>query len=281
MGDTLTIREQTKMKPFLAIPALGGLRLFGRASREEQAVNELIPKLADAKVENRNEAQMALQDIASNASKPGHSAAREALGKILAAKAADRSVPQPARAWIVRQLEYMGGPEAVKALAKVMNGKDAELRECARRALEKNPAPAATASLRAALGHASDPTWKIGLMNSLGRRADAESVKLIAKGLGDAKTAPAAALALGNIASPAAVEVLSGSLNKTPEAGEALINAAQRLAAKGDAAGAKAIYQKVAGEAKSKSLRAAAESGLNPPGASPKAKGKKKAKKKR
>jgi len=250
------------MKRSLAISALGGMALAAGGAGEEQAVNELIPKLADAKVESRYAAQMALQDIASNASKPGNEAARATLGKILAAKAADPSVPQPARVWIVRQLEYMGGEEAVGALDKVMNGGDAELRECARRALEKNPAPGATASLRAALGKASDATWKIGLINSLGQRADGGSVKSIAKGLDDAKTAPAAALALGKIGDSAAVEALWGAFGKIPEAGEALIVAANQLAAKGDAAAAKAIYQRIAEQTKSKSLRAAAEFGL-------------------
>lgn len=242
--------------------------IFGKGTAAEtKAVNELIPKLADPKVENRYVAQMELQDMASNASKPGNAAARKRLARVLATKASDEKVPQPARVWIVRQLELMGGAEAVPALTKVMNGKDAELRECARRALEKDPAPAATAGLRAALATADDATWRIGLMNSLGERGDAKSVALIAKGLGDAKTAPAAALALGQIADAAAVEALWGNLNKTAEAGEALINAANKMAAKRNVAGARAIYQRLSEQAKSKSLKAAAESGLKAAGA--------------
>jgi len=254
------------MEQYFAIAAFGGLFGGGGAAAKTKAVNELIPKLADSKVESRYSAQMALQDMASEAAKPGKGAARKALGKVLAAKATDPSVPQPARVWIVRQLEYMGGAEAVNALTQVMKGEDAELRECARRALEKNPAPAATASLRAALEKADDATRRIGLMNSLGQRTDGKSVKLIAAGLGDAKTAPAAALALGNIGNPAAVEALWGALGKTAEAGEALLNAANRLQAKGDKAGAKAIYQRLAGQTKSKSQRAAAEFGLKKSG---------------
>jgi hypothetical protein len=261
------------MKRYFATATLGATALAAPAATQRPdreggleggpvaAVNELIPKLAVEKVEDRYDAQMALQDIASNSSKPGNAAAREALGKVLAAKAADAATPQPARVWIVRQLEYMGGPESVEALANVMNGEDAELRECARRALEKNPAPAATASLRAALEKASDATWKIGFTNSLGERGDAQSVALIARGLADAKTAPAAALALGKIANAAAVEALWAGLNKFPEAAEALINAANRMKAQ-NAAAAKAIYQRVAQETKSKSVRAAAEFGL-------------------
>jgi hypothetical protein len=108
-------------------------------------------------------------------------------------------------------------------------------------------------------------------------------VKLIAAGLGDAKTAPAAALALGNIANAPAVEALWGALNRTPEAGEALIVVANQMKAKGDAAAATVIYERVAKEAKSKSLQAAAESGLKAPEAAQtpaKKKGRKKAEKK-
>jgi len=253
------------MKRYFVTAAVGATAMAAQAAGEEAAVSELIPKLADEKVENRYEAQMALQDLASKASTPGNAAAREALGSVLAAKAADAGAPQPARVWIVRQLEYMGGPEAVEALTALMSGEDAELRECARRALEKNPAPAATTSLRDALAKASDPTWRIGLMNSLGQRGDAEAAPLIIKGLDDPKTAPAAALALGQIVNRAAADALFARINDLPEAGEALINLANRLQARGIGA-AKKVYARIAQEAKSKSVRAAAEFGLTQAG---------------
>ncbi|MCX8038214.1 MAG: HEAT repeat domain-containing protein [Candidatus Sumerlaeia bacterium] len=238
-------------------------KVFGSPSvAERQAVEALIPKLADPEVKNRYAAQMELQDLASDASKPGNSRKRKTLGKVLAAKAADAKVPQPARVWIVRQLEYMGGDEAVPALAKLLGDKDAELAECARRALEKNPASSATAALRKALGKATDPVMKIGLINSLGERGDTKSVALFAKELGSPKTGPTAALALGKVANSAAVEALWPVLNKFPEAGEALINAAAALKAKGNAEAARAIYERLAKEAKSPAVRGAAETGL-------------------
>jgi hypothetical protein len=87
---------------------------------------------------------------------------------------------------------------------------------------------------------------------------------------------------LGNIADSAAVEALWGALNKTPEAGEALIVSADKTQARGEAAAARAIYQRLADQAKSKSVRAAAEFNLKPTGAAKpvKKKGKKKAQKK-
>ena len=249
------------MKRYAAVAALGGMALAARGAEIDQAVEELIPKLADPEVGNRYDAQMALQDIASKASTPGHEAERRAMGILLAAKATDPSVPQPARVWIVRQLQYMGRAEAVKALGELLNDEDAELRECARRALEENPARTARGQLRTALRKANDPNWKIGLINSLGMRGDARSVKLIAGALDDSKTACAAALALGKIANGAAVEALWTAFNKTPEAGEALIVAAMKMEAD-DKAAAKKIYERIAGEADSKYQKKAAQTGL-------------------
>lgn len=250
------------MKRYAAITALGGLALAAHGADAEQAVDELIPKMADEDVPKRYDAQMALQDIASEASTPGNEKARKELGEILAKKAGDTTVPQPARVWIVRQLEYMGRDEAVRALAKVMADKsDQELSECARRALEKNPAEAATRSLRNALEKETDTRMKIGLINSLAERGDARSIKLIVKGLSDPATASAAAVALGHLGTGAAVEALWPQLNKDPVAGDALINAANKIA-KENPGDAKKIYERIAKEAKSKSLQTAAKAGL-------------------
>jgi len=190
---------------FLTCCSLG---LAGRAADFSQAVNDLIPRLAGSDVGARYAAQMELQELAANSSRPGRGADRVALSRVLAEKVADASVPQPARVWMVRQLEYMGGAEAIDALTIVMNGNDVELRECARRALEKNPNRSAIAKLRSALEAAQDTPWKIGLIHSLGQRADARSVDLIAKHLNDNATATAAALALGRIATLPAVDAL-------------------------------------------------------------------------
>ena len=226
------------------------------------AVTALIPRLADADVGSRYAAQMELQDLASQSSKPGNAAEREALGKVLAAKAADAAVPQPARVWIVRQLEYMGGAEAVATLTKLMSGDDAELREVARRALEKNPAPAATDSLRAELAKATDARWKTGLINALGWRGDTASVSLIAKQLGDAEVGTVAALSLGRIGDAASLQALWSVFGKNAAAGDGLLIAANALLAKGNAAGAKAIAEKLYAQAAYPSLKAAALSAL-------------------
>ena len=250
------------MKTLLSLLAAGlTFAASAFAANDQQAISDLIPRLADPVVGNRYAAEMELQALAADASKPGNEAQRLAFGTALAAKAADASVPQPARVWIVRQLQYMGGAEAVDALTQLLNGSDAQLREDARRALEKNPAPAASASLRAALAKGGDAAWIVGCINSLGERRDTAAVSLIAKQLADSPTATAAAWALGRIASPDAVTALWQMFPAVPPIGDALICAADRLAATGDKPAASAIFQKLYAQAKAVPLRAAALSG--------------------
>lgn len=224
------------------------LALFTFAARAlagvEQTVNDLIPKLASPTVAERFAPQMELQALAANAARPGAESERAALATLLAAKVSDSTIPQPARVWMVRQLEYIGAQEAVAALTGLLGGPDAELQECARRALERNPAPDATKSLREALAKAEPGVFKIGLIQSLGQRADAEAAPLITACLANPQTAPAALLALGQIANEAAVkELLAAFEKKVPGAGEALITAAGRLMARGDREGASTIYK--------------------------------------
>jgi len=237
----------------------------------EQTVNDLIHRLAATKVEDSYSAQMELQHLAANAARPGAEAERAELATILAAKATDAAAPQSARVWIVRQLEYIGAAESVGALTTLLKDQNAELKECARRALEKNSAPAATDSLRAALAQGGDTSWRIWLIQSLGERGDTESVSLIAPSLSQPESAFAAASALGKIASEQAVKELWGAFDKkTVGAADALMIAANRLAAKGESQGGTAIFTKLFATPGNAPLRAAALVGLakaNPEGA--------------
>lgn len=234
------------IKRFLTSLVLTGFVVANYGADPQQAVNDLIPKLAVEKVADRYAAQMELQALASQSSRPGQEAERAALAKILAAKVTDVSVPQPARVWMVRQLEYMAKGEAVAALTQLMDGADAELRECARRALEKNPDPAALASLRGALGKSGDAAWKTGLINALGERRDPSAVPLIAPYTGRADTLAPAIMALGKIADKTAVDELWRLFPGQPVlVAQALTEAANRLVGDRQTAPAKAVYQKL------------------------------------
>ena len=231
-----------KFKAVVAILSLCAATLAAFAGAE-QTVNELLPRLAAAKVEDRYGAQMDLQNLALNAARPGAEAERAELAGILAAKATDPAVPQPACVWVVRQLEYIGAAESVAALTTLLSGQNAELKECARRALEKNPSPAATESLRAALKQGGETVWIIGLLQSLGERRDAAAVELIKPHLGSKETAPAASSALGKIADSNAVAALWEAYDRSiTGAADGLVMAGNRLLSAGDKAAAKDVF---------------------------------------
>ena len=234
-----------KFKAVLATLSLCAAALAAFAGAE-QTVNDLLPRHAAAKVEDRYSAQIELQNLALNAARPGAEAERAELAGILAAKATDSAVPQPACVWIVRQLEHIGAAESVAALTTLLNRQDAELKECARRALEKNPAPAATETLRAALKQGGETAWKIGLIQSLGERRDTAVVELIKPFLGSKETALAASSALGKIADPKAVAALWEAFETGISGGaDGLVAAGKRLLSVGDKAAAKDLFNRL------------------------------------
>jgi HEAT repeat protein len=232
-------------KTLLSTLSLFALALTAFAGAE-QTVNDLVPKLAADTVRDRYSAQMELQNVALSAARPGTEAERAELATILAAKAADATVPQPARVWVVRQLEYIGAVESVTALTSLLNGQDEELKECARRALEKNPTPAATEVLRAALKQGREPAWKIGLLQSLGERRDSGAIELIKLQLSSKETTLAASSALAKIADPQALAALWGAYDEgIAGAADALVAAGNRLVSAGDKVAAKDLFNRL------------------------------------
>jgi len=232
-------------KTLLSTLSLFALALAAFAGAE-QTVNDLLPRLAADTVRDRYSAQMELQNLALSAARPDAEAERAELATILAAKAADSTVPQPARVWVVRQLEYIGAAESVTALTSLLNGQDGELKECARRALEKNPAPAATEALRTALKQGGEPAWKIGLLQSLEERRDSGSVELIKLQLSSKETTLAASSALAKIADPQAVAALWGAYDEgIAGAADALVAAGNRLVSAGDKVAAKDLFNRL------------------------------------
>ena len=227
----------------------------------ESSVNDLIPRLAAANVTERYGAWMELQDMASKSSRPGAESEREELDKVLADKVGDEDVPQPARMWMIRQLEYIGGDDSVNALTETMRGSDAELRECARRALEKNRSTRATTSLRTALVEGGDASWEIGLINALGQRRDPKAVAAIAARLGKAEISATATRALGRIGTPEAMEALWKSIQAKDAADALIVAANERLAAK-EVSGAKAIFERLYAAERPITVRVAALFGL-------------------
>lgn len=174
-------------------------------------------------------------------------------------------VPYAAKDSICRMLRTFGSAATVPVLATLLV--DERLSHMARYALERIPAPEAGRAMLDALPKASGKT-KIGIIASLGVRAEAQTVPGLASLLADrdAAVARSAALALGEHGTrDAAKALLAGTRN--PEAlscvADALLACAENLAAAGEKEVATAIYQKLASGGFSASANSAAKHGLD------------------
>ncbi|MCC7492458.1 MAG: HEAT repeat domain-containing protein [Fimbriimonadaceae bacterium] len=166
-----------------------------------------------------------------------------------------------ARSAACRLLWMAGGEACVPAVAKLLG--DPQLSDPARFALERNPSAAAGAALLAALGSTTGGV-RVGVINSLGDRREPTSVGALGKLLAnpDVATAQAAVTALGQIGTPAAVAALRGVAAKDLVTGQALVAAADGLAAAGRAADAGAVLRLAVDATYPSVVRAAAVRGL-------------------
>jgi len=192
----------------------------------------------------------------------GDDAAREALeGRLAEVLAGD--APQAAKDYVCRQLSLIGTAKCVPAVAALLG--DEKLSHMARFALERIPDAAAVAAMRDALPNVSGKV-KIGVINSLGVRRDAESVSALAGllGDGDVQIAAAAAGAIGAIGNGDAAKALAGF--DAPEAlvlavADAQLACAEQLLADGKKLDAVKIYTALSKPEMPKHIRVAATRG--------------------
>lgn len=159
-------------------------------------------------------------------------------------------VSQAAKDQICRQLSLVGSAECVPAVTELLP--DEKLSHMARYVLERIPAPEASKALREALGKTKG-VQKVGVINSLGVKGDAEATPLLVALLddNDPQIAGAAAAALGAIGNSEAAKALAGFQAKAPAtlklaAADAYLACAEQLLAAGKKAEALAIYKELA-----------------------------------
>ena len=171
--------------------------------------------------------------------------------------------PRAAKDAVCRALKTIGTAASVPALAPLLA--DEKLSHMARYALERIPAPEAGQALRDALPKVP-AKLKIGIIASLGVRADAASTAPLQALLADsdAAVASAAAHALGDIGSLEATKAL---VTAKPSPGtkaalaDASMDGAEDLLASGNKAAAKATYEKLLASTPSKQVLLAATRG--------------------
>jgi len=176
----------------------------------KQQLENWLPGMSAEKIQYRRQSQQALQEALIKLGAPGREAELAAACKAVAEKIG-RETAKPARIWMLRQLEFNGGPECVAAVAVLLRDEDPQIRDCARRALQNNPAPEANARLLEGLNTAVDDVQRIAIINALGSLADPSSAATMAKLLAhdDPAVAAAAAKALGKIGGPQAAAALA------------------------------------------------------------------------
>jgi HEAT repeat protein len=195
----------------------------------------------------------------------GDAAARKTLETRLVA-ALKTDAPRAAKDVACRHLSLIGSADAVPALADLLTNK--ELSQMGRYALERIPDPAASAALRNALSK-TDGVLKVGVINSLGVRRDAESTAALTALMenSDPQIASAAVAALGAIGSADAAKALGDIQKKAadqlkPAVADARLCCAERLLAANQKAEALAIYKALNTEDQPKHVRLAAVRGL-------------------
>ena len=165
-----------------------------------------------------------------------------------------------------QQLKTIGTVRSVTTLSALLG--EERTAHAARNVLETIPGPEAGAALRNAVSKTSGDI-KAGLVDSLGRRHEVESLPVLKPLLADADAtiASAAATALGKIGGKDALSALTAARAKSapavqPVLLEALLRCAEHLYAEGNKAGAATIYRNVLDVGSPPEIRAAAWRGL-------------------
>jgi HEAT repeat protein len=178
----------------------------------------------------------------------------------------DAGSPEFQKAKACQRAGELGAKEAVPALAALLG--DEHLSTYARYGLEPIADPSAGNALRAALSKLKG-NLLMGVINSIGKRRDAEAIPALAKLMYDADNdvARAAAAALGSIGGEASKKVLEGALAKTKgmtrmAVADASLVCAERLLAEGKRDEALTLYASLSAPGMPKEARLAAMHGI-------------------
>jgi HEAT repeat protein len=175
------------------------------------------------------------------------------------------SVTRDAQDYVCRKLAIIGTAAAVPVLAGLLVQQDTS--HMARFALERISAPEAGEALRGALPQVTGK-MRIGVISSLGSRRDTAAIAALGGLLADsdAATARSAALALGAVGTPEAVEALQSGVKNAgknaPAITDALLHCAEMLLADQKSSAARSIYSQLNDGQQPRLIRLAATRGL-------------------
>ena len=186
--------------------------------------DEVLKKLASFQLGGNCDTVASTEDLVRKAL--GDPQAKAELARKLTRLLESTDATLDARKFACRQLRMIADAPEVPALAVLLADKD--MADMARYAMERIPDPSAGAALLAALPKAS-PSQKVGLINSLGERAETAAIGELAKLIrdDDQAVARAAISALGRIGSVEAATALERGKAAAPETARHLFTSAQ------------------------------------------------------
>jgi HEAT repeat protein len=168
--------------------------------------------------------------------------------------------------FICRQISIIGTEASVPMMARLLN--DPSLAEIARYTLERIPGPSAGAALRSALPKASEKS-RVGIINALAARRDIQAAPALKTLLNsaDAAVSEAALAALAKIGGAPSLAILKEAAAKAEGARRepvlrAYLQCADAVAAGGDKAAARNVYQQLIAPNEPGLIRIAAFHGL-------------------
>lgn len=227
---------------------------------------QLQELLAQVKTYDWGQSRLALTEV-SDIIKKAHGDKAE-LAKIEKALLGvlESDAKRAGKQFVCRELSLIGTGQSVPVLAGMLT--DEETSDMARYALERIPGSAVDQALRGAIRKARGNA-RIGIINSLGQRRDAGSVRMLSRALGrrNEEVAIAAAAALGQIANADATEALKEAKDKATGKLQmvildAYLKCADQLVADGKKAQALAIYKELRKEGLPGPIRSAATTGM-------------------
>lgn len=228
-------------------------------------IAETIAQIRDYDYERPTTALLAVEKLINDTQ--GNQPSREQMEKELT-RMLQSDVSFACKQFVCQKLWMMGTIASVPVLEGMLASDDPHFAEAACYALSQHPAPAVAQALRNGLRKANG-RGLITVINLVGERRDPESVARLTElaHSGDDQAADAAIAALGKIASPSATKELTklhseGARNTA--AAHALLQCGQELAARGKAAEAKSVYQRLTTSSEAPHIRRGALLGLGP-----------------
>jgi HEAT repeat protein len=197
--------------------------------------------------------------------RPASAAGAGEQEQLIAILRSDRSLQEKDQA--CSRLKWMGDARCVPALATLLT--DDQLSHSARYALESMPLPEAETALLQALPKTSGSN-QVSIVNSLAVRRDAAAVPALAPLLSgtDTRVAAAAAMALGRIGGPKALEALQTAWSDTDTGAvhlaetDGLLACANQLLTEGKDSAALKTFRRLYDSAKTDGVRQAAFCGV-------------------